>query len=54
MQHLAWLLDLKRAKDAGKMYEVTLLSVDHGSDGEKEFPKGKYSNRINQRSVLCR
>ena len=36
------------------MCEVTLLSADHGLDGEKEFPKEKYTNRINQRGVLCR
>ena len=54
MQHLAWLLDLKRAKDAGKMCEVTLLGADYGLDGEKEFPKEKYINRINQRGVLYR
>jgi hypothetical protein len=38
MQHLAWFLGLKGARDAEKMYEVTLLSRDHGSNREKEFP----------------
>ena len=45
MQHLAWLLDLIRAKDAGKRGEITLLNADNGLDGKKEFSKEKYTNQ---------
>jgi rubredoxin/ribosomal protein L37E len=45
MQHLAWFLDLKKVKTAVKRGEITLLSADHGLDGKKEFPKGKYTKQ---------
>jgi hypothetical protein len=40
MQHLVWFLDLKWAKDAEIMCEVTLLSADYGLNG-KRTPEGK-------------
>ena len=38
MQHLAWFLEIKRARDAEKMCEVVPLSADHALNREKEFP----------------
>jgi hypothetical protein len=38
MQHQAWFLDVKRARDAEKKCEVAPLSTDHGLNREKEVP----------------
>ena len=47
MQHLAWFLEIKRARDAEKMCEVVPLSADHALNREKEFPQEKFTNQDN-------
>jgi len=45
MQHLVWFLNLKWAKAAEIMCEVTLLSADNGLNGKRTPEEKAYQSR---------